>query len=65
MTLFKSLLRILAAGFASVALIVIPQLIAFFQGAAPSDVSPIVWGIVGTVVVFVLNLLLARIPRPQ
>ena len=65
MTFFKSLLRILAAGLASAALIVIPQLVSFFQGAAPSDISPLVWGVVGTVVVFVLNLLVGRIPRPE
>lgn len=64
MTFFKSLMRILAAALASVALMVIPQIIAFFQGAPPSDVSPILWGIAGTVGVFLLNWLLGKIPRP-
>lgn len=64
MTLFKSLMRILAAGLASFALMIIPQLVAFFQGGPPSDISPIVWGVVGTVVVFLLNLVLGKIPRP-
>jgi hypothetical protein len=64
MTFFRTLMRTLAAAGASALLILIPQLIAVFQGAAPSDVSPVVWGIVGTVAVFVLNLLLNKIPKP-
>lgn len=65
MTFFKSLMRVLSAAGASALLILIPQLIALFQGAPPSDISAVVWGIVGTVAVFVLNLLVAKIPRPD
>lgn len=64
MTFFKTLMRIVAAAGASAALILIPQIIAFFQGAPPSDVSPIVWGIAGTVGVFLLNWILGKIPKP-
>ena len=64
MTFFKTLMRTLAAVGASALLILIPKLIAVFQGTPPSDVSPVVWGIIGTVGVFVLNILLNKIPKP-
>jgi len=64
MTFFKKLMQLLAAGGASALLILIPQLIEMFQGPAPSDISPVIWGIVGMVAVFLLNLLIAKIPRP-
>lgn len=65
MTFFRTLMRTLAAAGASALLILIPQLIAVFQGAPPSDVSPVVWGIIGTVAVFVLNILLGKVPKPE
>ena len=64
MTFFQTLMKIIAAAAASAALILIPQVIAFFQGAPPSDVSPMVWGIAGTVGVFLLNWILGKIPKP-
>ena len=65
MTFFKSLIRVFAAAGASVLVLLVPQLIALFQGPAPSDVSPVIWGILGTVAVFGLNLLLAKYgPKP-
>lgn len=64
MTFFKSLMKVLAAAGASALLILIPKLIALFQGPAPSDISSVVWGIIGTVGVFVLNYILGKIPAP-
>lgn len=64
MTFFKSLMRVLAAAGASALLMLIPQLIALFQGPAPSDISAVVWGILGTVAVFALNYLVGKIPQP-
>lgn len=64
MTFFKSLMRVLAAAGASALLMLIPQLIALFQGPVPSDISPVVWGILGTVAVFGLNYLVGKIPQP-
>lgn len=64
MTFFKSLMKVLSAAGASVLLILIPKLIALFQGPAPSDVSAVVWGVIGMVAVFGLNYLLGKIPAP-
>lgn len=64
MTFFKSLMRVLSAAGASALLILIPKLVALFQGPAPSDVSAVVWGIIGTIGVFALNYLLGKIPQP-
>lgn len=64
MTFFKGLMRVFAAAGASALLMLIPQLIALFQGPAPSDISPVVWGILGTVAVFGLNYLVGKIPHP-
>ena len=65
MTFFKSLMRVLSAAGASVLLVLIPKLIALFQGPAPSDISAGVWVIVGTVAVFGLNYLLGKVPHPE
>lgn len=65
MTFFKNLMRILSAALASLALIVAPKLIAFFQGAAPSDVSAGVWALVGIVAVFLINWAVGKIPSPE
>lgn len=64
MTFFKSLMRLLAAAGASALLMLIPKLIGLFQGPAPSDISAVVWGILGTVAVFALNYLVGKIPQP-
>ena len=62
----QNLLKALAAGAAAGAVIVAQQLIAFFQGAAPSDVSAIVWAGVSFVAILVLNFLIGKLPvSPQ
>lgn len=58
---FPSLMRLLAASLASIAVVVIPKLIDFFGGPAPSDVSGPLWLILGGVVVFLLNYALSKI----
>lgn len=64
MTLFKGLMRLLASAAATFALALAPQLIAFFQGPAPSDIPMWLWGMVGTAVVFGINWLVGKIPVP-
>jgi hypothetical protein len=63
--LFPSLMRALAAGLAVAAPQVVESLIAYFQGGAPSDVSPTVWAIVSGVVIFALNFVLGKLRAPQ
>ena len=65
MTLFKNLMRVFAAALSAAAVIVAPKLIALFQGPAPSDVSPLVWGVVGIVGVFLVNWAVGKIPAPE
>jgi hypothetical protein len=62
MKFFPGLLKALSAVLAPVATLVIQQVIAYFSGAAPSDVSPSVWLIVSGVAVFVLNYLIGKLP---
>lgn len=64
MTFFKSLMKVLSAAGASALLILIPKLVALFSGPAPSDISAVVWGIIGTVAVFALNYFVGKIPAP-
>lgn len=64
MTFFKGLMKVLSAAGASALLILIPKLIALFQGPAPSDISAVVWGILGAAGVFGLNYILGKIPAP-
>ena len=64
MTLFKSLYRLLAAALAASVVEYAPKLIAFFQGSAPSDVSPMIWTVIGIVAVFLINLGVGKIPVP-
>lgn len=64
MTFFKQFMRILSATLATAAVGLAPRLVALFQGAPPSDVSPVVWGIVGIVGVFLVNYLVGKIPQP-
>ena len=62
---FKNLLRALAAGAAAGAVIVAQHLIAFFQGAAPSDVSALLWAGISFVAILALNFLIGKLPTPQ
>jgi hypothetical protein len=64
MTFFPTLMRAIAAAGASALLILIPNLIAVFQGPAPTDISAVVWGILGTAAVFGLNFLLGKVRKP-
>lgn len=64
MTFFKLFLRILASTLATAAIALGPKLIAFFQGPAPSDISPVVWGVVGIAAVFAINFAVGKIPKP-
>lgn len=64
MTFFKSLMKILAATGATFAVALAPKLVALFQGAPPSDVSAVVWGIVGVVGVFLVNWGVSKIKLP-
>lgn len=64
MTFFKQLMRILSATLATAAVGLAPKLVALFQGAPPSDVSPVVWGIVGVIGVFLVNWAVGKIPEP-
>lgn len=63
MTFFKQLMRLLAATGATFAVSLAPKLVAFLQGKAPSDVSALVWGVVGIVGVFLVNFLVGKIPQ--
>jgi len=64
MKFFPQLMRLLAAALAASAVEYAPKLIAFFQGAAPSDVSPMIWTVVGIVAVFAINFFVGKIPHP-
>lgn len=64
MKLFPQLMKLLSAALAGFALVVGTKLVALFQGPAPSDVSPMVWGLVGFVAVFLINFLVGKIPQP-
>ena len=65
MKLFPTLMRALASLGAPVAVLVVSKLLEVFQGAQPSDVSAPVWVILSGVLVFALNLVLSKIPKPQ
>ena len=62
MKFFPAFLKALAAGAAAGAVILVQQLVAFFQGVPPSDVGMVVWGVIGTVAVLVFNLLVGKLP---
>lgn len=64
MTFFKQLMRLLASAGATLAVALGPQLIAFFQGPAPSDLPLWLWGLIGTGAVFGINWLVGQIPVP-
>ena len=58
---FPAFMRALVAAFAVVAPQFIDNLIAFFQGGAPSDVSTTVWAIASGVAIFVFNWILSKL----
>lgn len=64
MTFFRSFFRLLAAFLATAVVGFAPKLIALFQGAAPSDVPLLLWGVVGMVGVFLVNFLVGKIKLP-
>jgi hypothetical protein len=65
MTLFKGFVKALAAGAAAGAVLVVQHLIAFFQGAQPSDVSNTLWLAISFVGVLAANYLIGKIPAPS
>ena len=64
MTFFKQLMRLLASAAATTVIALGPKLVALFQGPAPSDISTVLWGIVGIVAVFLINWGVSKIPQP-
>lgn len=62
MKFFPGLLKALAAGGAAGVVVLVQQVVAYFQGAAPSDVSASTWMIVSTLAVFLLNFLISKLP---
>ena len=62
MRFFPGLLKALAAGLIAAAVPLAQNLIAFFQGVQPSDVSALVWGAVSFVAVLVINFLVGKVP---
>ena len=59
---FPRLLKALAALGAPIAILVAQKLLEVFGAGAPSDISAGVWIIVSGVAVFVLNLLIGKLP---
>ena len=62
MNFVPGLLKALAAGLIAAAVPVSQQLIAFFQGVAPADVSAVLWGAVSFVAVLVINFVVGKLP---
>ena len=65
MKFFPGLFKVLAAVLAPVATLVVQNLIAYFQSAAPSDVGSGLWVIISAAAVLVLNFVLGKIPAPK
>lgn len=68
MTFFKTLMRILAAS-GGTALVILAhdlagKLVELFSGPAPKDVPVVLWGIIGFVGVFLVNLGIGKLPKP-
>jgi len=61
---FTILLKALAAAGGAAALVVLEALRGVFSGPQPSDVSPVVWGIIGAVGILLVNLLVGKLPKP-
>jgi len=65
MTLFKSLMRLFTAALVSTFVELVPKLLAFLSGTAPSDISPMLWAVIGIIGAFGLNYLVAEYgPKP-
>lgn len=65
MTLFKQILRALAAGLSAGALAALMALRDVFLGPAPSDIGAALWMVLGGVVVFLINWAVGRFfPNP-
>jgi len=64
MKFFQSFFKILSAVGSAAAVLFSQKLIEFFQGSQPSDVSAIVWAIVGSVGVLLVNYIVGKIPAP-
>ena len=64
MKFFTGLLKALRVGIEGAAAVVLAQLAGFFQGPAPSDVSPTIWLAISFVAVLGINFLLGKLPKP-
>ena len=60
----EGLLKALRAGLEGSAVVVLTQLLGFFEGPAPSDVSALVWAGVVAVAVLAINFVLGKLPKP-
>ena len=61
MKFFVGLLKALRAGVEGAAAVLLGQLLGFFQGVGPTDVSPLVWSGVSLVAVLVINYVLGKL----
>ena len=64
MKFVTGLLKALRVGIEGAAAVVLGQLAGFFQGPAPSDVSPMIWLGVSFVAVLAINFALGKLPKP-
>ena len=65
MKFLPGLLKALAAGLGAAAAIIAQHLLAFFQGAPPSNVSSLIWGALSFVAILVINFVVGKLPVPQ
>ena len=65
MKFITGLLKALRAGIEGAAAVVLGQLLGFFQGPAPSDVSGTVWLGVSFIAVLAINFILGKLPVPD
>lgn len=65
MKFFQGLMRIISSQVAAFVLILIAALIEYFSGAAPSDISAGLWGVISGAVIAALNFLFSLIKKPQ
>jgi len=61
---FTLLLKALAAALGASAIIVLEAVKGVFSGAEPSDVSPLIWGIVSFAGIMLANYLIGKLPKP-
>lgn len=57
MTFFRSLMKALAAVGSAIVVMLAEKLLVVLSGPKPSDISAVLWGILGTVGVFIVNYL--------